>query len=364
MQQPSQINWYVITRYPVHPSPYFKELESGNHVRGFNFQFAEHLSDAASGPYSVINLHRLKRLYTTDGKPNVKSAFSTLNELTAMKARGSKVVWTVHNLFPIDSFCTSEVDSDFVIGLLELCDLLVCHTVADSVFFKSHNPDIPYIVCGWGGLSRKDEVPPHLQKFLDALSNSRPVFLLFGNMPSYKETWRIVSLFLKATKKARLVVVGPTHDFDLRNKLLRIQHESDRISVLLDRIPPEFAHSIYEVADCAICHYQSTGRFGFFKSVLYPSSVATAVSFGVPIVGPDLPSIREIARDSQALLYEDSDSGIIEKLQEAEWIFGHYDRGRKRASKDVSLQWASISHSYARALACLYSDSLGVCHLT
>ncbi len=143
----------VITNYPAWPSPYLRELHT--HITGLQPQFRPDRDALASwpGPPGVVNLHRLKRLYRNQaGDRTTAAAHRMLEQLAGLRAAGWAVVWTVHNLLPIDGPPPGEADHVAVHGVLELADAVIAHTHADATHLAALT-DAPITVAGWAGLS-------------------------------------------------------------------------------------------------------------------------------------------------------------------------------------------------------------------
>ncbi|MGB8201757.1 MAG: hypothetical protein WCF33_19050, partial [Pseudonocardiaceae bacterium] len=126
----------MITDYPRWPSPYFAQLHRHAPPElGLMFRpDLDSLDDIEStmGP-GTINLHRLKRLYRNDsGARTLNAARSMLDRLASLRARGWRLVWTVHNLLPIDGAASRTADQAAAEGVLALADLVLCHTAADA----------------------------------------------------------------------------------------------------------------------------------------------------------------------------------------------------------------------------------------
>ncbi len=96
--------WVVICNYPAWPSPYFAEMER-HFPHALRLDFAAHPNMLAKhpGPPGVINLHRLKRLYRKpSGQGTWAAAEVLVRRLETLRVAGWRIVWTVHNLLPID----------------------------------------------------------------------------------------------------------------------------------------------------------------------------------------------------------------------------------------------------------------------
>lgn len=299
--------WVVITNYPTWPSPYFAQLERFIPSTSLNLRFRPALEDLHDLPPGVVNLHRLKRLYQDQGGVRTEaSAKGMLEQLDALRAADWRMVWSVHNLLPIDGPEPARADHVAADGVLARADMILCHTAADATHLAGRADQYRIHITGWGGLDglprgRPNQVTLTLAQYL---TDSGRGILALGNITGYKGLPDLAEAFLDAAGSARLLIAGPCTDPGLAAELAGIASRSDdRVRLHLERIAPDQAHVLYAAADAALCPYRSDGPFEFFARVLHPSSVATAVGFGTPVIAPDLPSIREITEGQPRILY-------------------------------------------------------------
>lgn len=299
--------WVVVTDYPAWPSPYFRELH--DHASTLQPQFVADLDalHAWPGPPGVVNLHRLKRLYRDHtGARTTDAARRMLARLAALRTAGWKVVWTVHNLLPIDGQPPGEADHVTAYGVLGLADAVITHTRADAAHLAALT-DAPITVAGWAGLSTpppERPLPAHLVAVAERMRAYRTVLVL-GNLTDYKGLPATVRAFLAATTDAHLVIVGPERSRYLAAELQSIITEpgGERVHLVVERVHPHHTAALYASADAALCPYRTDGVWEFFTRVLHPSSVGTALGFGCPVIAPDLPAITEMTDIHSRLLY-------------------------------------------------------------
>lgn len=301
--------WAVITNYPAWPSPYFAQLERFTAAASMNLQFRPTLDDLHDLPTGVVNLHRLKRLYQDpDGSRTEASAKRMLDQLDVLRTSGWHLVWSVHNLLPIDGPEPAHADRIAADGVLARADRILCHTAADAAYLSEHVGPHRIRVTGWGGLDGLPRTCPDstTRALADFLTEDGTTGVLtLGNITAYKGLPALAEDFLGDTVTARLLIAGPCTDSQLSAHLHDIADRSGgRVAAHLDRVAPDQVHSLYAAADAALCPYRTDGPFEFFTRVLHPSSVATAVGFGTPVIAPDLPSIREITDTHRRILYQ------------------------------------------------------------
>ncbi|MEU9887574.1 glycosyltransferase [Sphaerisporangium sp. NPDC051011] len=340
---------WVVIRDPAWPSPYFGELER-HAPAGFPLSCAAALDALPARPTKpgVINVHRLKRLYREpDGQRTLDAAKAMLEQLAALREGGWRIVWTVHNLLPIDGGPPSDADWYAALGVLGLADTVLTHTCADAVYL-SRLTKVPVVVAGWAGLSAPADCGPEpgpvgeLTGWLRAASYA---VLVVGNLTAYKDLPAVVGAFTGHTRRARLLVAGPCRDEVLAAELRDAARAGGgRVRVYPHRIPPEHVHGLYRAADAAVCPYRVDGPWEFFTQVLYPGSVGTALAFGTPVIAPDLPAISEMTAGHPALLYPTAD-GPGRLLASAETVPRSH---APRPVADSAARWHAITATYQR----------------
>ncbi|GAA4236848.1 hypothetical protein GCM10023075_60570 [Streptosporangium album] len=234
----------------------------------------------------VINVHRLKRLYRgPDGERTLTAAKNLVERLAGLRDGGWRIVWTVHNLLPIDGGPPSSADWHAALGVLGVADTVLTHTCSDAVYL-SRLTKAPVIVAGWSGLSAPTTFGPEPEAVGDLTGWLRAApytVLVVGNLTAYKDLPAVVGAFTGHTRHARLLVAGPCRDETLAAELeAAAQPGGGRARVYPHRIPPEHVYGLYRAADAALCPYRVDGPWEFFTQVLYPGSVGTALAFGPP----------------------------------------------------------------------------------
>ncbi|MFD4577419.1 glycosyltransferase [Streptomyces sp. NPDC058417] len=346
--------WVVISNYPAWPSPYFAELEQ-HAPPELQLEFATDLDVIAdpSSPVGVVNLHRLKRLYQDPGGQRTsEAAEAMLQQLKTLRAAGWKIVWTVHNLLPIDGQPAGMADLYAAEGVLALADAVVTHTHADAEHLRLLTRK-PVTVAGWAA---PVPAPGPVPESIDALARHMAAVpfavLLLGNVTDYKNLPATVDDFIRATRRAHLFVVGPSRDADLTDVLTRRAAASGgRVHLYPQRVPPGHTHVLYRTARAALCPYRVDGPWDFFTRMIHPSSVGTALACGTPVIAPDLPAIREMTAGRPARLYA-PDAGPGPALAAAE----HAPTACEPCGTvDPVTRWRAIGTAYLRLTQVLQS---------
>ncbi|MET8046474.1 glycosyltransferase [Streptosporangium sp. NPDC005286] len=342
----------AVTDYPAWPSPYFAELHR-NAPPGLPLGFVSTLDALPEHPAQpgVINLHRLKRLYRDpDGQRTLTAAKVLLEQLQALRDGGWRIVWTVHNLLPIDGGAPREADWCAALGVLGVADAVLTHTCSDALHL-ARLTKAPIVVAGWAGLSVPKSVPPAsepVRALVRRLRDAPFSVLVVGNLVAYKGLPAVVKAFTAHTRRAHLLIAGPCRDDALAADLAAVAVTSGgRVHVHPERIPPEHVHRLYQAADAALCPYRVDGSWEVFTRVLYPSSVSTALAFCTPVIAPDLPAIAEMTANSPAWLYPPGE-GPGRVLAAAENASRQAGPRARRSPGDGTAGWRLVTATYQR----------------
>jgi len=342
--------WVVVTDYPAWPSPYFAELHR-HAPPGLPLGFTPSLDALPEQPTQpgVINVHRLKRLYRREGgQRTLPAARALLERLEALRGGGWRIVWTVHNLLPIDGGPPRDADWYAALGVLGLADTVLTHTCSDALHL-ARLTKAPVVVAGWGGLSvphRVAPAPEPVRALVRRLRAAPCSVLAVGNLTSYKGLPAVVEAFTAHTRRAQLLIAGPCRDDAVATDLAAAaQRSGGRVHVHTDRVPPEQVHRLYRAADAALCPYRVDNQWEVFTRVLYPGSVSTALEFGTPVIAPELPSIAEMTAGCTAWLYPPGE-GPGPALAAAEAAARLPTRPRPRFERAGSARWRAVTATY------------------
>ncbi|MGV9836525.1 hypothetical protein ACWDUL_20385 [Nocardia niigatensis] len=345
--------WVMIANYPHWPSPYFTQLAQAL-PRDGGYRFAASLAEiprSASTP-GVINLHRLSRLYwDVTGRPSAERAAVMAADLAELRRLGWRLVWTVHNLFPIHAGYRHPVDTRVAADILARADALIAHTQSDTESLRRLYETGPVVTCGSAGLDAIPAEPPtsQVQRLVRYLKAGSASLLVLGNLASYKGLPHLVRIFLDSTRSARLVMAGRPSDQQTAQQLARLASRSGgRVLVHPEPVAFGSARALCEAADALIAPYRTDGPYGMFRHVLHPSSVSMATGFGVPVVAPDLPSIRELTRGYPAALYGSAGhaASLLTRIDAGDPVWGEV-----RVRPVLKDRWASIAATYERLKA-------------
>lgn len=245
------------------------------------------------GPIDIVHLH-WPDLVVRGGSAmsSLARASAFLVRLVECKARGARIVWTVHNIAPHDLH-HAGLEAGFRFAFVRLLDGLTFLSAASRSAVLVTRPEleaIPYAVIPHG------HYKPVIRTLMDrAAARDRlglPVgkftFLHFGLVRDYKNIPLLIREFQALERPdAFLVIAGGTGSREpLRAEIEALGSGQSNIRLDLRFIPDEALHAYLAACDCVVLPY---------KQVLNSGSVMLALSAARPVIAPAVGSLVEIA---------------------------------------------------------------------
>jgi glycosyltransferase involved in cell wall biosynthesis len=285
--------------------------------------------------------HAARRL--EDFKTNVRD----------LKDRGGHLIWTIHNVFAHEQrYPELELDlARFLVAEADAVHVLSPETPARTA---EHYPLPP----------EKTHVIPHssyVGRYAEAISRSAArarlgfegdefVFLLFGGVRPYKGLDMLLDAFAQAAGvdgRLRLVVAGKPHYSAAFEALAARCDDDPRIVTAFDVVPDDEVQVYFRAADSVVLPY---------RSILNSGALHLALTFGRPIVLPELESFQPFSDPAYATRFTPGDVGSLrDALLAARSLRGQsVERAAREAAERNSPQ------EMARAYATLVRSVLGI----
>ena len=282
-----------------------------------------------------------------------------------VKRQGTRVVYTVHDLLPLDAKGRAgrEARKRFEM-LYQTVDALICHTdhsrtrlidefgvAASKVWKIPHGPLAPGDL-GTRQATRQHERRP--QALPVAGMNAARTVLLFGVMRPYKgydfllSAWPAVR---KAVPDAQLAIVGRA-DEDVRNDIERqvaAQGVDDSVSRMYCYLSDAELHATVNAATVLVYPYRNITQSG---------ALFTGMSLGKPIVATRVGGLGETIRDGDTGLLvpfgdeEELSDALVELLQNQQRRTDLEKAVRKEVT--TRLSWTEIAK---KTQACYRAES-------
>jgi beta-1,4-mannosyltransferase len=259
-----------------------------------NLSFAKFKATYQSG--DVIHLQWVDSLCKFDPNKRYQSwklILSNLRRLIFLKSQGYKFVWTVHN--SISHECTSPlIEKSFRWFLSRLCDdILVMSKYGQQEFARMY------------GRTKRVHIVPHgnyINSYPNQVSRTearnkfgigpdQKVLLYLGMIRRYKGIDNLITAF-KHLKEPDVVllIAGSPHTPDLVAEIEQVAKQDPRIHLQLEFIKDEDIQLYMNACDWVVLPYQK---------ILNSGAVLLALSFGRPVIVPNLGSIAELICDGE-----------------------------------------------------------------
>lgn len=264
--------------------------------------------------YDIVHFH------WPDGYINNKSILKSIQRsflltliLLIVKLKGSRIVWTVHNVVPHDAF-HPRYSQFFMRWFARQCDgLIFMSEESKATFFNVYSckENIQYAIIPHGHYrnSYPAAIDKTLAKSILGLPHDKQVLLFFGMIKPYKNIDALMELFAQAKLfDYVLVVAGNTDSPELKEKLK--QHaKHPNIHLFLQFIPDDKLHIYLSAADTVILPY---------KAILNSGALLLALSFDRPVIAPHIGAFVSLQQElGRKWIYSYAEDLQVSSLQNA-----------------------------------------------
>lgn len=281
-----------------------------------------------AGRPRAVHVHWDDRMFgrNPDREANEASAEAILCDLAQYRADGGRIIWTVHNRVAHASRDTETLHAARL-RLADLADLVHVHAAHAAA----------YVADEYGVRSERLCIAPH-PSYLGAYEPAEatlarpPVegptqFLHFGYFRSNKGSDEVVraasALSKRNTIDWRLSIVGRAFRSGIRT--LRAADRLANVTTSAEAIPDEDIPDLFGGASFYVAP---------FRDLFTSGSIMLALTYGLPVLGPSTPAMRESTpKECHDLLYPDD--GHPRRLLRAMTMAGQMDpaeRAERRAA--------------------------------
>jgi glycosyltransferase involved in cell wall biosynthesis len=243
------------------------------------------------GKYAIWHLHWPESLMNFR-HPTLASgcAVAFLRLLDAARARGTRIVWTIHNLAAHDSQ-QPFLERWFWRHFMQRIDGYICLTEGTLERARQRFPalvNVPGFVVPHGHYRQiyKNRCSREKARNRLDISPQARVILYFGQIRPYKN----IGVLLKAFGQfldpdAVLVIAGKASSPALQKEIVAAASSDPRVRLWMDFIPPRRVQYFFNVADLVVLPY---------RDVLNSGSALLALSFNRAVLVPDLGAMGEL----------------------------------------------------------------------
>jgi len=296
-------------------------------------------------PFAAIHLQWPEEQYRGPGSDSPERRMAGfLDSLDAHKRRGTRLVWTVHNIWPHEHR-HSQVDAAAYQGVIDRADVIVHHCEKSSALLAqayARTQSVPSIVVPHGHYleAYADNVTRQQARERLAIPQEAVVFLSFGMIRGYKG----MDLFRRAYGRARvkgkfMLIAGHyTGIGGVKGKL-----ESLRLT-LAARLRPQSRFDLHSIDDDDVhLYFKAADAVVLSHHAGLNSGVAVlGMTFGKLIIGPDLGCMGQVLNEGENLVYAAGDEDGLVRAMEA---VPNLDLARIAATNTraaASWQWSDI----------------------
>lgn len=325
-------------------NPYYRLFAEPLANRGWDYRFEPDLDALLAtlqrfpADQVVVHLHQLEPFYRAADRSAVQRDLRALSGFAATATlRGARMVHTMHNAQPHDGkFLAEDRYATEMIGSLASRVIVLGErarrhgegiTTPERVRVLPHpRMDV------YGALPGRREARRRL-----AIPDDAFVYLSLGEFKPYKQHHVILEAFARMSLPGtRLFIVGPPtaadYAADLERRALRLGR--DRVRVVAHPVPEDLMPTWFAAADC--------GVFAFPR-LLMSGSVMLTLSYGLPVIAPDVGCVGEyVHHGSSGLLYEPDDVASLARA---------LARMRREADRLTSGVKGSVDHLHAKEVA-------------
>lgn len=337
-------------------NPYLDQVAAGLRHSGYQARFCDYpsgllpLNRAANANPGIANIHLqwtngyIDPLLWSDNRAKRLARLALLVlDIWLLRARGRRVVWTIHNLVTHEA---RDVASELRVGriLAQACHCCFAHSesarrkirAAYQLTDKTRIDVVPH-----GNYIGLYSDPPGMQAALRKRLNIQPdntVLLFFGNVRQYKGLLEFLPCFAQSDNaNLRLIVAGPVRPPALRDQLEAAAKDNPRIRLLPGFVPEDQVAALHALADAVLIPFNRT---------LTSGSALLAMSLGKALILPTLARELEVTDERGAHFYQD--------LGEASTVLKQLDKptlatmGQHNRQLAEQLDWNDIAAGYAR----------------
>lgn len=292
-----------------------------------------------------LHIHWPQFIYARPTRGQTLYGFAIFISLLALsRIRGTRVIWTVHNLRPHEPCALPVLDRVGRWLMVRLSARFLVHgpAAAREVLrtFPQTEGRITLIDFGNYISYYPDDLDRDEARNRLGLSHDAAIILFFGAGKPYKNIEGLVGAFRRLPEHVHMLIAGPFSDpiYETTIRAL-IEDASPRIRLHARYIADEDIQLYLRACDVVAASYHE---------ILTSGTAMLALSFGRPIVAPKMGFLGDVVKDGCGVLYDPSDpDGLFEALSKA--LTTNFDESRI-IMEAMTHDWKESAKSVADAL--------------
>lgn len=204
--------------------------------------------------------------------------------LLTSKAKGTKIVWTVHNVAPHDAY-HAKFSQRFMNWFVKQCDGFIFLSEESQKTFLNYFKPLSTTHCsviphGHYRQSYSAAIDKNMAKAELGLPQQKKVLLFFGMIKPYKNIDSLIQIFTESQlEEYILVIAGKPDSPQLEEQLRAKKLNNPSIHLFLEFIPDNQLHLYLSTADIVVLPY---------RSILNSGALLLALSFSKPVIAPHM----------------------------------------------------------------------------
>lgn len=290
---------------------------------------------------AVFHIHWADHYVISGNRPRtlLKIALFTM-ELLLLKARGVRIVWTVHNLKNHEN-AMPWLDRLGSTVIARLADSLILHCEAAKSAAMARfgvREDRCHVIAHGHFIDRYPTGPSRAEARAElGLGPDEHVFLVFGLIRPYKGLDRLLEVFERTKKPGqRLLIVGALYGSMDQSWPERTQRKYPWAELVVGRVDDGRLPLYFRAADVALFPY---------RDILTSGAMILAMGFGLPCVGPRAGCVPEALAASANILFDpDSDASLAEAIETIDGMHASWaEMGATNRANAEALSWDRIA---------------------
>lgn len=345
-------NRLLLVPHGLSANIYVRELGRAYQKLGIDVSYgADNLTESNLTP-DILHLQWPEEHYrwTGMGSPEER-AKSFLEKLAFLKSKGTQIVWTVHNIAPHE-FRANALDRHVYQFVINLADLIVHHCECSKHLLGQTYivaPDKVQIVCPHGHfLAYPSGITKAEARRKLGIPEDVFVYLQFGQVRAYKG----ISLMLQAFSRLRLhnkylLIAGRYAapqggaNFIERLRVAFIKRFNTRAHLCLKEVAHEDVQTYLTAADALVL----THTAGLNSGV-----AVLGMSFGVPVIAPDMGCLGSVLGKDDNFLYEPGNLDQLVTAMKNMASENLADIGQRNRAMAQTWSWDEMARVILRAL--------------
>ena len=270
---------------------------------------------ALFGHYDIVHFH------WPDGYMNERGFVKAWQRIIlfvmimcVLRIKGTKVVWTAHNVAPHDAF-RPRLSQRFMNWFIQRCDgFIFMSEDSKNAFFKQYAAPgkFEYAIIPHGHYRNSYPVAIDQQQAKAALGllPDKKVLLFFGMIKPYKNVDNLIRIFNQANLAGyTLVVAGSPETPALASDIRHLAQDNPDVHLFLRFIPDNELHTYLSAADIVILPY---------RAIFNSGALLLALSFDKPVIAPHIGAMVVLQNQlGEEWIHSYRDDIEVETLQRA-----------------------------------------------